>query len=455
MNLSVKSRVKISYSLYQNYIDIIESYVSDYYVENHWNKLPESWQSSLRSASMEQIAELLDLKRPVTKGVFPLSLLCLRNIISSIVISRDSIVVDSHDAHPDQSFLKYFWKNVKLKKRHEIEKMAQICYDAASKTNCFHIVDIGSGLGHLSRMLAYGYGFKVCTFEANPILSSLAREMDIQFENQLESKSIPHKGRFETKHINKIIDSDMHWTSFLNIVTKAFDENRDYFKFGIVGLHPCGNLGSKLLELYNNCPNAVFINIASCCYMKLTLVEEITAGFPLSNYCKENGIRLGYLGCEIACHAIENYVEKLKRQEDYCKLKIHAYRARLEEILVSVDASQAVVVDNLVFLSGVLGMDTNMKLVEGGTAAEARQALKNIGHILEAAGSSYKNVIKNTVMLNDIKDFAAVNEVYKEFFKKDFPARSCYQVGKLPLEANVEIEVIAIVGNARTVESKL
>lgn len=72
-------------------------------------------------------------------------------------------------------------------------------------------------------------------------------------------------------------------------------------------------------------------------------------------------------------------------------------------------------VNNLVFLSGVLGMDKDtLKLVDGGIKAEAKQALKNIGYILEAAGSSYENVIKNTVMLNDINDFGAVNEVYKE-----------------------------------------
>ncbi|KAJ8966008.1 hypothetical protein NQ314_003786 [Rhamnusium bicolor] len=78
-----------------------------------------------------------------------------------------------------------------------------------------------------------------------------------------------------------------------------------------------------------------------------------------------------------------------------------------------------------------------MKLIEGGAAEEARQALKNIGHILEAA------------------DFGVVNEVYKEFFTKDFPARSTYQVGKLPANANVEIEVIAAVGNVKTVLSKM
>ncbi|XP_019866704.1 2-iminobutanoate/2-iminopropanoate deaminase-like [Aethina tumida] len=118
--------------------------------------------------------------------------------------------------------------------------------------------------------------------------------------------------------------------------------------------------------------------------------------------------------------------------------------------------NQAVVWNNTVFASGVVGMDKDtMKIVPGGAANEARQALKSIGHILDAAGSSYAKVIKSTVMLNDINDFTAVNEVYKEFFKKDYPARSTYQVGKLPLGASVEIEVIAAVGDVTNATSKI
>ncbi|XP_017786712.1 PREDICTED: ribonuclease UK114 [Nicrophorus vespilloides] len=118
--------------------------------------------------------------------------------------------------------------------------------------------------------------------------------------------------------------------------------------------------------------------------------------------------------------------------------------------------NQAVVVDRMVYVSGVLGMDKDTnKLVKGGAAEEAKQGLKNLGHILEAAGSSYANVVKSTIFLNDINDFPAVNDVYKEFFTKDFPARSTYQVGKLPLGATVEIEVIACTGEVETVTPKL
>ncbi|GJQ84156.1 hypothetical protein Trydic_g2835 [Trypoxylus dichotomus] len=118
--------------------------------------------------------------------------------------------------------------------------------------------------------------------------------------------------------------------------------------------------------------------------------------------------------------------------------------------------NQAVVLDKTVYVSGVLGLNKDtMKLVEGGAAAEARQALRHLGNILEAAGSSYDSVVKTNIFLNDINDFSSVNEVYKEYFKKDFPARSTFQVGKLPMGASVEIEVIAASGDVETIPAKL
>lgn len=75
-----------------------------------------------------------------------------------------------------------FWKNVKLKKRHEIMEMAKLCYNTAKRSNCFYIVDVGSGLGHLSRILAYGYKFNVLSIEASENLSLQAKTLDFNFK---------------------------------------------------------------------------------------------------------------------------------------------------------------------------------------------------------------------------------------------------------------------------------
>lgn len=133
--------------------------------------------------------------------------------------------------------------------------------------------------------------------------------------------------------------------------------------------------------------------------------------------------------------------------------------------------NQAIVVDRTVYLSGVLGIDKDTgKLVSGGAVPEAVKAFENMQHILAAAGSKVENVIKCTVLLNDIADFSSVNQEYtKGLFEKfletlelrvynffclvftsNYPVRTCFQAGKLPLGATVEIEVIAITGDVKT-----
>ncbi|XP_061904580.1 2-iminobutanoate/2-iminopropanoate deaminase-like isoform X1 [Entelurus aequoreus] len=109
--------------------------------------------------------------------------------------------------------------------------------------------------------------------------------------------------------------------------------------------------------------------------------------------------------------------------------------------------SQAVLVDRTLYISGQLGMDVaSGQLVDGGVQAQAKQALVNMGEILKASGCDYTNVVKTTVLLADINDFNAVNEVYKTFFSSNFPARAAYQVAALPRGGLVEIEAVAVLG---------
>ncbi|NMC42314.1 MAG: RidA family protein [candidate division Zixibacteria bacterium] len=108
--------------------------------------------------------------------------------------------------------------------------------------------------------------------------------------------------------------------------------------------------------------------------------------------------------------------------------------------------SQGVTIENarLVFVSGQLGLDpATGAMVSGGAAAEARQAMNNLGAILKAAGGDYASIIKTTIYLADIGDFAAVNEIYAGYFTADFPARAAFAVAALPRGGRVEIEAIA------------
>lgn len=106
--------------------------------------------------------------------------------------------------------------------------------------------------------------------------------------------------------------------------------------------------------------------------------------------------------------------------------------------------SAGVATEGLVFLSGQLGADTKGNLVSEDVVEQTRKAFENIGVLLEASGLTYDDIVKTTVLLDDMNDFAKVNEEYAKYFNEPFPARSCFEVAKLPKNAKVEIECIAI-----------
>ncbi len=106
--------------------------------------------------------------------------------------------------------------------------------------------------------------------------------------------------------------------------------------------------------------------------------------------------------------------------------------------------SQAIQIGQLLFTSGQVPIDPETgAIVEGGIQEQAHQSLNNIKAILNAAGTNMGAVVKTTVFLQDMNDFAAMNEVYAQFFQEPYPARSAVQVGRLPKDALVEIEAIA------------
>ncbi len=107
--------------------------------------------------------------------------------------------------------------------------------------------------------------------------------------------------------------------------------------------------------------------------------------------------------------------------------------------------SQAIDTGGQVYCSGQVGLDPETgELVAGGVKAEAQRALRNLGAVLDAAGVSYADVVKTTVFLIDIGDFATFNAVYADFFPDPPPARSTFAVAALPKGARVEIEAIAV-----------
>jgi len=107
--------------------------------------------------------------------------------------------------------------------------------------------------------------------------------------------------------------------------------------------------------------------------------------------------------------------------------------------------SQAIEMNGMLFISGQIPIDPAIgKIIEGGIREQTEQVMKNIGAILMEAGYSYADVVKSTCLLDDMANFAAMNEVYAKYYPENPPARAAYGVVKLPLGAMVEIETIAM-----------
>ena len=106
--------------------------------------------------------------------------------------------------------------------------------------------------------------------------------------------------------------------------------------------------------------------------------------------------------------------------------------------------SQAIEVNGMVYTSGVIPVIPETGEIPECSTEQAKQALTNLSNLLEAAGTSMNNVVKTTVFIKEMNDFAAINEVYATFFEGEFPARSCVEVARLPKDVMLEIEAIAI-----------
>ena len=106
---------------------------------------------------------------------------------------------------------------------------------------------------------------------------------------------------------------------------------------------------------------------------------------------------------------------------------------------------QAVEANGFIFTSGQLGLNPETGTLQEGIEAQAHQVMKNLQSVLENAGSDFSKVIKTTILLSDIADFATVNEIYGSYLGGEFPARSAYQVATLPLGGLIEIELIALI----------
>ncbi|CAK1540301.1 unnamed protein product [Leptosia nina] len=322
---TVRSAIDASLKVVQTYKWLLDLYVVDFFVDNHWDMLPTSWQDSFYNIDPKTLGHILmDLP---TSHMLPLSFLALLTVIKTLCLPRQGTykkLEEKSMLSDTPKFKNLFLKHVKLKKRHEINLMASVVQDVASKTGCDAVLDFGSGLGHLVRMLSYKYGLRTVGIECQNQLTDEARKLDLELEytvkkycdNKIVSK-LPRP-----VHCNEMLASADQLEKLSILATLNYH--------GLIGLHPCGDLGPLLLKYFVQTGQAKFICLVGCCYMKLN------KGYPMSEYLKRFDNKLSYPAREIACHAIEVYCDKLCKG-DYNDLKVHAFRAALESMLVEHD----------------------------------------------------------------------------------------------------------------------
>jgi len=267
-----------------------------------------------------------------------------------------------------QSSLKHiFRKHVKPKKQYELARMGKFIRDTTAVVGEKKLIDVGSGVGHLARYLSYAHHLQVACVDSNTDFTEAAKKFDDQLEEsvkRLENKISTSKSKFQELnieendvskdcspaklhvpsylapsdcrpvHVTSYLEPDMNLTDFHKILSEKFLTTDVNLRYGIVGLHTCGDLAPVLIRMFINDSKACMLHSVGCCYMK------VKQHFPMSEFvkCIKTQWRFNYTNAELACHAIEMYRDRLRAGEQE-KLKVHCYRAVLEKILVTRDSS--------------------------------------------------------------------------------------------------------------------
>ncbi|XP_070691025.1 methyltransferase-like protein 25B [Pempheris klunzingeri] len=441
-----------------HYGHLCDSYIIEFFTEDLWHTLPNTWQSVLQDLTYPQIADLLldatcgERRYP---SVWPLSLLAFRSTAHALAFPRECrqqrrMAASTKPAefleNQSQSCLlgHMFRKHVKPKKQHEIRKLGTLVKQLCDQTDCSRVVDVGSGQGHLTRFLSFGLRLSVTAIEADHTLVAMASKFDGQLlwalekEKQKKSCSSLHAvSQFSPRHVVGWVNPNASWEAFikqLNTATCVYEgpptpfrpskkrpqssehqgcshvvqtsccgstdsdtrsldfdftsqhkssknESQDESSAGeccscvqpvchkcahpeensqrgipdfvLTGLHACGDLSVTLLRHFVNCPHVRGITSVSCCYMKITtkenpappgqvecptpptLCQELLPsefGYPMSSWVQGlPGHQLSYKAREGACHAVEDYVRRLREESEL--LRTHCYRAMLETFI--------------------------------------------------------------------------------------------------------------------------
>ena len=356
---TVRHQVAACLRLLEHYEWLINSFVLDYFQDAHWSRLPSSWQAVLGRASPGELADWLqpgtDTATREHREPWPLSLLALKQTLSHLGLERRPVsdlgcaaeflhlpAADtawqfepellSERGGQHQSLKHVFRKHVKPKKQYEMCRLAKLISSVAESSEVEKVLDIGSGVGHLSRYLCYNNNLTVACVDGDDKLTVSARKFDEELEKTVE-KLKARSGQEDLQlppspvHVTSHIAPDMDLASFHQLLRNNFKMKGESLLYGLVGLHTCGDLAPVILKMFVQDSSSRMLTSLGCCYMK------IKQHFPMSRYVSSlPWSSLTYTSTELSCHAIEMYADKLRQGEED-RLKVHCYRALLEQML--------------------------------------------------------------------------------------------------------------------------
>ncbi|XP_022110350.1 LOW QUALITY PROTEIN: protein RRNAD1-like [Acanthaster planci] len=219
---------------------ITESYVVEFFLKDHWSRLPPSWQTALASLTPPDIAESVLMNSPPTSQrsesstVWPLSLLAFRAATLALALRRTAAqpakLHPQSGRNPDLSHC--YRAHVKPKKQHEIERLAAVINTMCEKAACCHIVDVGSGQGHLSRLLSFGYGHRVTSIEAVDCHVTGAAKFDQEVKAYFERKArasgvVKPEGIASPHHVVCTVHPYITVEEFLSVISARTRSNQD------------------------------------------------------------------------------------------------------------------------------------------------------------------------------------------------------------------------------------
>eukprot|EP00057_Strongylocentrotus_purpuratus_P008624 XP_011663098.1 PREDICTED: protein RRNAD1 [Strongylocentrotus purpuratus] len=231
--LQLRVYAKQLHTLTEQYQELIDSHVVEFFVKKQWEMFPKSWQAALDGLPPDNLANLLlDQEMQQQQTVWPLSLLAYRAATRALALDPTPTVGDSISIKMDPALkpINLLCRlHVKKKKKHEILRMAEVINSASSLAGTERVVDVGSGHGHLSRLLSFGYGLKVTSIEAVGCHLTGAAKVDKKIKTIIR-KRVSHQRtltfRFGDEGVDFFFGYLNHYLQFLHNMEKIYEVNR-------------------------------------------------------------------------------------------------------------------------------------------------------------------------------------------------------------------------------------